>query len=258
MYSMAEPASPGAPIAERLKSLGLTKYEALVYIALIQASGATATELHELSGVPRASVYPVLERLSQKRLVSISNTSPKRFSPTKPDDAIEQLLQSIESDAKQAKSVLNKMFTQSQRPGRGDQELIWSIHDEDHIRMRLLELLQSAKEHVRIIFYWDHLKKEIIDALLSLESTVSIEIITDRWPGPAGDRIDVTVKVPPAGSGGDSPRCMAGGVFLVDEKQAMIVMGSKQEGYTALYSESSGFIRFFSLYWNFFSSWEIQ
>ncbi len=255
---MAEPESPGASIAEWLKSLGLTKYEALVYIALIQATGATATELHELSGVPRASVYPVLERLSQKRLVSISNTSPKRFSPVKPDEAIEQLLQSIESDAAQAKSVLNRMYSESQRPGRGDQELIWSIHGDEHIQSRLLELLQSAKEKVRIIFYWDHLKKEIIDTLLSLDPLVHIEIITDRWTAQSGDRILVTVKVPPGGGGRDFPGCMAGGVFLVDGKQAMIVMGSKEEGFTALYSESSGFIRFFSMYWNFFSSWESQ
>jgi predicted transcriptional regulator len=254
---MAEPALPGASIAEWLKSLGLTKYEALVYIALIQATGATATELHELSGVPRASVYPVLERLSQKRLVSISNTSPKRFSPVKPDEAIDQLLYSIESDASQAKSVLNRMYSQSQRPGRGDQELIWSIHGDEHIQSRLLELLQSAKERVRIIFYWDHLKKEIIDSLLSLEPSVQIEIITDRWTAPSGDRILVTIKIPPGG-GRDFPGCMAGGVFLVDGKQAMIVMGSKEEGFTALYSESSGFIRFFSMYWNFFSMWESQ
>ena len=69
MYLMVEPAAQAVAIAESLKSLGLTKYEALVYIALLQASGATATEIHELSGVPRASVYPVLERLSQKQLV---------------------------------------------------------------------------------------------------------------------------------------------------------------------------------------------
>jgi sugar-specific transcriptional regulator TrmB len=252
---MAEPALPEASIAESLKSLGLTKYEALVYIALIQASGATATELHELSGVPRASVYPVLDRLFQKRLVSISNTSPKRFSPVKPDEAIEHLLQSIESDAAKAKSVLSQMYAHSQRPGRGNQELIWSIHGDDLIRSRLLELLQGAKEKVQIIFYWDHLRKEIIDTLLSLEPSVHIEVITDQWTVPVEERIVVSVKIPPGGQSRESPRCMAGGVFMIDQKQAMIVMGSKEEGFTALYSESSGFIRFFSMYWNFFSSW---
>jgi sugar-specific transcriptional regulator TrmB len=255
MYLMAEPALPEASIAESLKSLGLTKYEALVYIALIQATGATATELHELSGVPRASVYPVLERLFQKRLVSISNTSPKRFSPVKPDDAIEQLLESIESDAARAKSVLLQMYSQSQRTGKGDQELIWNIHGDDHIRSRLFELLQGANERVQIIFYWDHLRKEIIDTLLSLNSSVQIDIITDQWTMQADNRICVSVKVPPGAYTKASPKCLAGGVFLVDQKQAMVLMGSREEGMSALYSESPGFIRFFSMYWNFFSSW---
>lgn len=49
-----------------LKSLGLTKYEALVYIALFRVTGATPTETHEISGVPRASVYPVLDQLEEK------------------------------------------------------------------------------------------------------------------------------------------------------------------------------------------------
>jgi hypothetical protein len=48
---------------------------------------------------------------------------------------------------------------------------------------------------------------------------------------------------------------LAGGVFIIDKKMAMVVMGSKDEGFTALYSESVGFIRFFTMYWNFFSNW---
>ncbi|MDD1716507.1 MAG: helix-turn-helix domain-containing protein, partial [Methanolinea sp.] len=80
---MADPSSL-LTLTEQLKSLGLTKYEALVYIALLQASGATATEIHEHSGVPRASVYPVLDRLVAKNLASISHTTPKRFNAVDP------------------------------------------------------------------------------------------------------------------------------------------------------------------------------
>jgi len=252
---MAEPVSPAGSIAESLKSLGLTKYEALVYVALLQASSATAAELHELSGVPRASVYPVLERLSQKHLVSISNTTPKRFNPVKPDDAIDLLMRSIESDATRAKTELSRVYAQTTRPARGDQELIWSIHGDDQIRTRLLELLRGAQERVQIIFYWDHLKQELIDTLLSLADTVCVDIITDRFTAPVPNRIHVTVRTPPDSHGITTGKCMAGGVFIVDGKQVMVVMGSKEEGFTALYSEATGFIRFFTMYWNFFSSW---
>jgi sugar-specific transcriptional regulator TrmB len=255
MYSMAEQGSSGASIAESLKSLGLTKYEALVYVALLKASGGTATELHELSGVPRASVYPVLERLSQKHLVSVSNTSPKRFNPVKPDEAIDHLLQSIESDATRAKKVLSQIHAQASRPPRGDQELIWSIHNDEHIRARLLELLHGAGKSVHIIFYLDHLKQELIDTLVSLKATVDVEIITDRWIGQIPQRIHVSIKGLPEVHGFDSGKCMGGGVFIVDGKQALVLMGSKEEGYTALYSEATGFIRFFTMYWNFFESW---
>lgn len=251
---MAEPVSPGGSIADSLKSLGLTKYEALVYVALLQASGATATELHELSGVPRASVYPVLERLSQKHLVSVSNTTPKRFNPVKPDDAIDLLMRSIESDATKAKAELSRVFAEAARPPRGDQELIWSIHGDEQIRTRLLELLQGARSSVQIIFYWDHLKQELITTLLSLADTVRIDIITDRFPAPVPDRIHVTIRTLPEPHGVSTGKYLAGGVFIIDGKQAMVVMGSKEEGTTALFSEATGFIRFFTMYWNFFSS----
>jgi len=251
---MAEPPSSGASIAELLKSLGLTKYEALVYVALLQAPGATATELHELSGVPRASVYPVLERLSQKHLVSISHATPKRFNPVKPEDAVNSLLASIESDATKAKSELSRIYLQAARPVRGDQELIWSIHGDEQIRSRLLELLRGAQSRVQILFYWDHLKQELVTTLHSLHEKVHVDIITDRFTAPVPDRIHVTVRTPPD-SGGVSGKYLAGGVFIVDGKQALVVMGSKEEGFTALYSEAPGFIRLFTMYWNFFSNW---
>lgn len=252
---MADTVSSGASIAESLKSLGLTKYEALVYLALLQVSGATATELHELSGVPRASVYPVLERLSQKNLVSVSHTTPKRFNPVKPEDAIDLLMRAIESDATKAKTELARVYAQASRPARGDQELIWSIHGDEQIHTRLHELLNGARSRVQIIFYWDHLKQELVTTLLSLEETVRVEIITDRFTIPVPDRIRVTVRTPPEPHGIAAGKCMGGGVFIVDGKQAMVVMGSAEEGFTALYSEAAGFIRFFTMYWNFFSSW---
>ncbi|MDD1684314.1 MAG: TrmB family transcriptional regulator, partial [Methanoregula sp.] len=89
-------------IVECLKSLGMTKYEALVYIALLRVPSATASEIHESSSVPRASVYPVLDQLLEKDLVSVSQSAPKRFAALPPDEGIARLLGRIERNAASA------------------------------------------------------------------------------------------------------------------------------------------------------------
>lgn len=248
---MVEPGENQATLAESLKSLGLTKYEALVYIALIRVAGATATEIHELSGVPRASVYPVLDRLIQKNLVSVSNTSPKRFNPVRPDEGVDSLMKSIESDAVFARDGLNRMYQECAHLDRGDQELIWSIYGEGNIKIRLLDLISSAQQSIRIFFYWGGLRKEITQILEEKKNSVSIEVVTDHWEGPVPESVRIWIKKPPEGH----DMGLAGGVFLVDNSKAMVIMGSEVEGTSALYSEAKGFVRFFTMYLNFFSSW---
>ena len=96
---MKLPSDNPVRVIDCLKSLGLTKYEALVYIALLKVASATASEIHEISGVPRASVYTVIDQLLDKGLVSVSQSAPKRFAAFPPDDAIARLMDHIERDA---------------------------------------------------------------------------------------------------------------------------------------------------------------
>jgi len=48
---------------ENLKKLGLSEYEAKVYVTLVGLGKATARE-NEASGVPRTRVYDVIEKLA--------------------------------------------------------------------------------------------------------------------------------------------------------------------------------------------------
>ena len=72
----ARPPSGGAahPVLRRLQpvfeELGLNGYQSRVLLALLQAGTATAVQLAMLSGVPRTSVYPVLNELEARRLVN--------------------------------------------------------------------------------------------------------------------------------------------------------------------------------------------
>jgi sugar-specific transcriptional regulator TrmB len=71
-----------------LKSLGMINYEARVSIALLRVMSATAREIHELSGVPRASVYPVIDLRREKNLISVSRSAPKRFVAMPTEEAV--------------------------------------------------------------------------------------------------------------------------------------------------------------------------
>jgi len=251
---MAETHPSHLPLTESLKSLGLTKYEALVYVGLLKVSGATATDIHEISGVPRASVYPVLDRLIQKNLVSVSHTTPKRFEAVPPEDGIDHLLEMVESDAARAKKMLSRIYRDRSSRERGDQELIWSIYGDEHIRSRLIDLLQNAECSIDAVFFGGFLRDEIIATLLAKKNVVPVRVVTDRWDGPLHDGISVHVKSPPESLKNLKAASIAGGVFLLDQKRAMVVMVSGGEGSTALFSESRGFVKFFSLYWEILSA----
>jgi sugar-specific transcriptional regulator TrmB len=239
-------------INESLKSLGLTKYEALVYMALLQVQGATATEIHEISKVPRASVYPVIDKLITKNLVSISNTSPKRFSATPPDAAVKNMLGSIKKDADIALKALTELY--EARPERSFtlQECIWSISGEENITLKLREALLCAREEILFISKWDFIKKSLFDIIVEVNQKVKIEIITNKWDAELPSNISVNV-FRDHNEQNSGVKNSASGVYIIDKKKVMLIMDSEFESANppALYSESYGFVRFFTSYWNF-------
>lgn len=245
---MPAPSEEIRSVVEALKILGLTKYEALVYVALLQVTKATATEIHELSDVPRASVYPVLDRLIQKNMVSVSHTTPKRFSAMPPDDAINNLMREIEEKAAYAKAVLGQIWQERISIEGGDQELIWNILGEANITSRLCDLISQAGREIRVIGSWV-LLKDLRSALMERVGEVRIEVITDHWEGVVPEDLLVRTDMPPVWHEKGKIKDRAGMLFI-DGTKVMVAMGSEGEAPTALFSEAEGFVRLFSRYWD--------
>lgn len=253
---MAENAPSFLSLTESLKSLGLTKYEALVYIGLLRVSGATATEIHEISGVPRASVYPVLDRLIQKNLVSVSHETPRRFDALPPEDGIGSLLETVQADAARAKKMLSRVYRERSMKERGDREFIWSLRGDEHIRSKLTDLFRHAEKSIDALFFGNFLRSEIIPVLLERAGTIPVRLVTDSWEGPIPEILSVNVKPRPPFLKNVKISSIGGGVFLMDQQKAMVIMVSEEEGSTALFSESPGFVKFFTVYWEILSETE--
>ncbi len=233
-----------ATLIESLKSLGLTKYEAQVYIGLLRVADATATEVHEISGVPRASVYPVLDHLVQKELVIVSHTMPKRFDAVPPAQGIENLMRRIRSDAESAREALEVFYREKELIDRGARELIWTIYGEENIKTRLADLFRSAEKSVEVLATRDLLHETVLPLLESIPDAVEVEIITawqDEGNLPSRFRLRL---LPLASSPGKLLPCERSGVFLVDDARALVWVGEVDGQPSALYSESGGLLLF--------------
>src|SRR3989344_3560466 len=79
------------PIIENnLVRVGLTKNEAKVYLALLKLGSATVVEITKTAKVHRVNVYDVIERLTEKGLISsVIQTDKRIFQPADPDQLLE-------------------------------------------------------------------------------------------------------------------------------------------------------------------------
>ncbi len=254
---MKTPSENPIRLIESLKSLGLTKYEGLVYIALLRVTSATATEIHASSGVPRASVYPVIGQLLDKDLVLVSQSVPKRFAAVPPKEAINRLRAQIDHDADFALESLSAVHTRRMKAEQGSGELIWNIHGRESIQKKLVDIISGAKKDIRIFAHTRILSDEVRQALTAVADTVEIEVITSRWKGPSPANMKVYIKKHP-----DMPKeldkakdMMAGGVCIIDGSRVIVIVGSGDVDAVALFSESEGFVRFFVRYYNLIVEW---
>ena len=254
---MQSPRESQESIVTSLKALGLTKYEALVYIALLKVPGATASEIHEISGVPRASVYPVLDQLTDKGLVTVSQSAPKRFAAIPPDEGVAKMMGRIERDAENARDALAAIYRERLSFGQANEELIWNVYGEENIRRRLADLVSGAHASVRIIAHPQLLTDELKDVILKAAEHATVEIITPVWNGVRHKNLTLYRKEPfnlPKELD-KAKEMLAGGICIVDNRAVMVIIGTGNEDAVALFSESDGFARFFARYYDLIVAW---
>ena len=78
-------------VVKKLQKVGLTEYEAKVYLSLLRDHLNSATKLSEKSCVPRTKIYQVLESLERKGWIRIYSGIPLLFRAVDPDDVFEKI-----------------------------------------------------------------------------------------------------------------------------------------------------------------------
>ncbi|RLI79432.1 hypothetical protein DRP05_04015 [Archaeoglobales archaeon] len=153
---------------DKLKKLGLSEYEAKVYVSLVGIGKATAREVHEVSGVPRARVYDVLNRLTSKGFVDVEEGEPKRFKPVEPRKVIEKLKLELIKAADDCIIELESLRMSKQK----DFSPALVIRGEWNILEKIRDAIFEAEEEILIISANSELILSLHDDLRELKKRV--------------------------------------------------------------------------------------
>lgn len=138
---------------ESLKSLGLSEYEAKVFIALQRLGVGTARDVYRLTDVPRSQVYGAAETLEERGLVEIKQSKPMEYRPVSLEEAREHLQRRFEERQDVAFEYLEKAREESDK-GEEEREDFWTVNGRDTIDSRIEELLNEAED--RVVFISTH------------------------------------------------------------------------------------------------------
>lgn len=122
-----------------LMDLGLTEYEARVYLALLKESPATGYQISKASGVPRSMVYEALGRLDNRGAVLSTKTGRATlYRPLPPD----MLLEGYEREQRRLVGSLRAGLAEVERPVAA--ERLWRILGRDSVRAYMLSMVEAC------------------------------------------------------------------------------------------------------------------
>jgi sugar-specific transcriptional regulator TrmB len=133
-------------LVHNLEKLGFTENEGKAYAGLVSLKEATAREVHELTGVPRAKVHDILKTLSKKGFVEVRQGSPVYFRAVDPKHVIGRIKDEFFTCAIEALDQLNKLSYDIPRFSP-----VWCIQSEWGIRNRVREILDNVRDEL-IVF----------------------------------------------------------------------------------------------------------
>ncbi len=132
-------------IVGKLLDIGLTEYEARVYVALVETNPATAYEAAKASGIPTSKIYEVAARLLDKGMVSVVEADgKKRYVPMDPDEFVESTRNKIEQTLNTLKDDLSEIKKEV------DVSYIWNVTDYDYLMTKAERMILSAKKSLLI------------------------------------------------------------------------------------------------------------
>lgn len=244
---MTEPMTPTEDDAiSALQRLGLSKYEASVFVALQKLENGTASEVDRITDVPRSQVYGAAEHLEALGLIEVQQSNPIQYRSVDLDEARARLRARLDNEEQDAFDYLESVRGEHAEDSESQVD-VWTSLGEATVSNRVVELAEMADN--RILFGAAEetmLSDAIMDTLTTAaDSGVEVTVVSEnpavceRFADADGIRTQVIHEDPMIEGHG-------GRVLTVDAETVLIsVLGSEElpdpDREAAIWSAETGF-----------------
>jgi HTH-type transcriptional regulator, sugar sensing transcriptional regulator len=143
-----------------LEKLGLTKGESKVYLALLRLGKSKVGKVVKTSSVSYSKVYDILERLTQKGLVSTATMQKVKYYQAVEPFRLTEFIERKEQEVQDQKESLNRIMKDLvQLAGEHERSKAEVFFDISGLRTAYEILLQEAEEKTLRFFYPGHEEK---------------------------------------------------------------------------------------------------
>ncbi|HEU5101316.1 MAG TPA: helix-turn-helix domain-containing protein, partial [Roseiflexaceae bacterium] len=134
-----------ADVTMLLQQLGFSEYEARAYQSLLRRNPLNGYELAKVSGLPRANIYAVLQKLEERgAVVRLGTPNGSRYAPIAPAELIQRIASRFQDILSAAQQALEDLETPA------DTEYIWNIQGYAALLDHANALIEATQDRLLI------------------------------------------------------------------------------------------------------------
>lgn len=160
---------------EKLKAIGLSEYESLIYLKLILNGPSTAREISESTGIPYTKVYEVLESLAIKGWIEIGQSRPMQFRAKPPSEVIEIIKSEYISRINEIENIFMNELQSIYEARSIEGSDIWFIKSPLAIANRIKGIILASKKELYLII--GYLNAKIYSEILEIISNIDNKLV---------------------------------------------------------------------------------
>jgi sugar-specific transcriptional regulator TrmB len=138
-----------------LRRLGLTEYEARIYLALVRMGPKKASEVSYFGQVPRTKTYGAIRELERKGLLRIIPGKPELYAPAAPSEHLLPVVTKLNREVKESEDIVQSLAVLFESSKYTKQYVIpedvrefWRIDGRKDILRKLTEILRDATKSI--------------------------------------------------------------------------------------------------------------